>query len=149
MRCIPARKPALAFMALAVVALHASAASAASGDLFQVAGASACVSNDTRESPSAALNTCLQGRGLDDGEDIAVSPNGKNLYVASGNSGSASLAVLNRDVATGAISQPADASSCFVPVGSALCTAARLGDSPSDPVVSSDGKFVYVGDHNG
>jgi DNA-binding beta-propeller fold protein YncE len=89
------------------------------GDLTQPAGAAGCITSDLKENP-----TCVPGGSL--GGDIAVSPDGLNVYVAG-----RSVTVFDRDPTTGALAQKPE------PVG----VKADVGDL----VVSPDGKNVYVG----
>jgi DNA-binding beta-propeller fold protein YncE len=51
---------------------------AKTGALTQLAGETACVSEDARDG-------CAQGRGLRGARALAISPDGRSVYVASGN----------------------------------------------------------------
>ena len=71
------------------------------GAIGQPAGAAGCIS-DTGAGP------CADGHGLDFAEGVAVSPDGKSVYVASDDEGGGGgVARFNRTTTTGAITQPA------------------------------------------
>ena len=68
---------------------------------------------------------CANGHGLNDGpSDVAVSPDGKSVYVASTNSHS--LVRLNRNTTTGVLTQPAG-------------TAGRVSEDGRDRVLTGTG----------
>ena len=85
-----------------------AAALAVTGDLTQPAGTAGCVS-ETGAGP------CADGHGLDDPYSVAVSPDGKSVYVASHDSDA--VARLNRNPTTGAITQPAGTAGCISETG--------------------------------
>jgi DNA-binding beta-propeller fold protein YncE len=119
-----------------VLLLTTAAALAATGDLTQPAGTAGCVS-ETGSGP------CANGRALDAPRSVAVSPDGKSVYVASQLSDA--VALLNRNTTTGAITQPAAASAgCVSETGAGPCANGRALDSASSVAVSADGKSVYV-----
>jgi DNA-binding beta-propeller fold protein YncE len=74
---------------------------------------------------------------------VAVSPDGKNVYVASVNS--SAVARLDRDTITGAISQPADITGCISETGAGPCADGRGLAGAVSVAVSADGKSVYIG----
>ena len=92
------------------------------GDLTQPAGAAGCITSDLKENP-----TCAPGRSL--GGAIALSPDGLSVYNSGGNGGS--VAVLDRDPTTGALTQKPGS--------------VRVKAGAGDLLVSPDGKNVYVG----
>jgi len=107
------------------------------GTITQKANPDGCVSDD-----DTSGGTCIAGKALFFAIDVAVSPDGKSVYVNS----SEGLAVLNRDADTGGLTVPAVATAgCFTDDGSnGDCTAA-LGVSGGGAVaVSPDNKNVYV-----
>jgi DNA-binding beta-propeller fold protein YncE len=105
------------------------------GAISQAAGAAGCISLNT---PS-----CTSGHGLNGARDVAVSRDGKSVYVA------ASAAVrLNRNTTTGAISQPAGSAACVSETGGYCADGHGLG-SPAGVAVSPDGKSVYVASYSG
>lgn len=91
----------------------------ASGDLTQPAGAAGCITSKPQKNP-----TCAPGK--PPGGDIAISRDGLNVYV-----GGSSLAIFDRDPATGALIQKP---------GSEGVKPGR-----GDVIVSPDGKNVYMG----
>jgi DNA-binding beta-propeller fold protein YncE len=105
------------------------------GAITQPAGTAGCVS-ETGAGP------CADGHGLKLTNEVAVSPDGKNLYVAS--TGSDAVARLNRDTTTGAISQPAGTAGCVSETGAGTCANGHGLDFPLGVAVSPDGKSVYV-----
>ena len=73
---------------------------------------------------------CADGHGLDCATAVAVSPDGKSVYVASASSDA--VARLNRNTTTGAITQPAGTAGCVSETGAGPCadghgSTARLG----------------------
>jgi DNA-binding beta-propeller fold protein YncE len=123
--------------------LAAGHAGARPGQLVQLSGAGACVSQlDT-------VGLCATGRGLNAPDTIAVSPDGRSVYVASfgvsaevaGNPGA--IATFARRAADGRISQPAGTRGCIGAAESG-CAPSRALDGASGVAVSPDGRNVYV-----
>jgi len=127
----------IALAACAVVAAcHADPASAYLGELAQKPGVGACISGATND------DECSHAIGLRFPEGVAVSPDGRDVYVASFYAG---LAAFDRDAATGALDQQDGAAACFTdPWTSDECTAGRALDGAIDVAVSPDGQNVYV-----
>ena len=109
------------------------------GQLTQLAGAQGCVSE-------LASEGCALGRSLNRASDITISPDGKNVYVASmGNSGSGgAVAVFARDQATGVLTQLPGTQGCVSESGSDSCAVGRGLAYLSELTVSPDGKNLYV-----
>jgi len=115
-------------LAALLLILTTAVALAVTGDLTQPAGTAGCIS-ETGAGP------CTDGHGLIDPRGVAVSPDGKSVYVASwdlnlSDGDGAALVRLNRDTTTGAISQPAGAAGCISetepgPVPTAMRSPAR------------------------
>jgi DNA-binding beta-propeller fold protein YncE len=105
------------------------------GAITQPAGAAGCVSDD-------GSGPCADGHAIFSPGGIAVSPDGKNVYVASGESDA--VVRFNRNTTTGAITQPAGAAGCISEDGSGPCADGHALDSPASVAVSPDGKNVYV-----
>ena len=96
------------------------------------------------ESPAGEVDSCLDARGIDHPEDIAMSPDGKHVYAAA--FASDSVAVLSRDAGTGDLSQPAGSSACVSETGSdGQCADGNGLDGAESVTVSPDGAYVYVG----
>jgi DNA-binding beta-propeller fold protein YncE len=130
-----ARREAAALSVAGLVLLLATAAALAlTGDLTQPAGTAGCVS-ETGAGP------CADGHGLNSPISVAVSPDGKNVYVASG---SHAVARLNRNTTTGAITQPAGTAGCVSETGAGPCANGHGLSDPESVAVSPDGKSVYV-----
>lgn len=139
--------PAVLGVILALVgAATASAAPPPTGGLTALAGQAGCV---TAIGGNAA---CAQARGVDGASSATVSPDGRNLYLASYMLGRQDgLAVFSRDPATGALTQLPGLAGCLTADGSSAagpgtCTAVRglgVGDG-HDLVITSDGRWAYM-----
>lgn len=95
-----------------------------------------CVTSNGTSGVDGTKRACTDGDVLSGAENIALSPDGKNLYVAS--SASSGIAVFRRDPATGKVTQ----SGCVK--GIATCTGARGLSGAADVVVSPDGRNLYL-----
>jgi sugar lactone lactonase YvrE len=127
--------------ALLVLLLITAAALAATGDLTQPAGAAGCVSEE-------GTGPCADGHALDDPISVAVSPDGKSVYVASFPYSSTAVVRLNRNPTTGAIAQPAGVAGCVSQGGVGSCAAGHALDFPYSVAVSPDGKSVYAASYS-
>jgi DNA-binding beta-propeller fold protein YncE len=109
------------------------------GALTQLPGARGCIAN--RATPG-----CATGRALDGPDVIAVSPDGRNVYVGAfvGNT----LAVLDRDTSSGALTQPSDTSGCIANAPTNGCATGLALGSPEGMAIGGDGdgdgENVYV-----
>jgi DNA-binding beta-propeller fold protein YncE len=74
---------------------------------------------------------------------VAVSPDGKSVYVASSGSGNA-VVRLDRNTTTGAITQPVGTAGCISETGAGPCADGHALKSPRSVAVSPDGQSVYV-----
>jgi DNA-binding beta-propeller fold protein YncE len=106
------------------------------GAITQPVGTAGCISQ-------TGAGTCVDGRGLSGAQGVAVSPDGKNVYVASVNS--SAVARLDRDAITGAITQPGDITGCISETGAGPCADGRALAHAASVAVSADGKSVYIG----
>ncbi len=87
--------------------------------------------------------SCVDGRGLNGARGVAVSPDGKSVYVASAVSNA--VARFNRNTTTGAITQPAGAAGCVSADGTGPCADGHaLNINDGGVTVSPDNKSVYV-----
>ena len=111
------------------------------GALTQLAGAAGCL----RDSSEGAWegDVCTPALGIDLPTSVAVSADGKNVYVAA--FGSASVAILRRDTASGKLTALTGPAACHSQERLAgMCTAARSLEGAFAVTVSRDGKSVYV-----
>ncbi|HEY7255546.1 MAG TPA: hypothetical protein VH476_02585 [Solirubrobacterales bacterium] len=109
----------------------------ADGTLRPIPGTTGCLSI----TPSVSSG-CTEARGLGGASDVAVSPDGKNVYVAAPEDDA--VAVLDRDPEDGHLTQSSGEDGCVAPAV-AGCDDARAIDEPTSVVVSPDGENVYVG----
>ena len=105
------------------------------GAITQPAGTAGCVS-ETGAGP------CADGHGLDNPTSVAVSADGKSVYV--GSSVSDAVARFDRNTTTGAITQPAGTAGCVSETGAGPCADGHGLSDPTSVAVSADGKSVYV-----
>jgi 6-phosphogluconolactonase (cycloisomerase 2 family) len=121
---------------LCVLAPCASAAAASPpGTLAQLAGAGGCVSLQT------ALG-CSPARGLDDARAVALSPDGRSLYVAAATP--ASVTSFSVAPGNGLLQQLNLGAGCLVSVAQEGCGDARALAGASAIAVSPDNLHVYV-----
>jgi DNA-binding beta-propeller fold protein YncE len=106
----------------------------AAGALSQKAGAAACVS-ETGTGP------CRDGRALDGAIGIAVSPDGRTVYVAS--TASDAIAIFTRR-RTGGLRQLRGSAGCVSETGRGPCRDGVALDFARDLALSPDGKSVYI-----
>ena len=118
-------------------AVAAFARDKTTGALTQLAGTDACTSE------TGTAGACANGVALDFPTGVAVSPNGKNVYVTA--SGSNAVAVFARNPGTGALTQLAGTAGCVSEDGTAgQCADGKALLAPFSVAVSSNGKNVYV-----
>jgi DNA-binding beta-propeller fold protein YncE len=122
---------------LAVLAVLSSAAAAwATGELSQKPGLAGCISGVEK-----TAGECARGVGLKQAGRMAISPDGKNVYV--GAYGSSGVTILARDPDTGALTQRAGAAACVSELRSEGCAPGRAIDEVEGVAISPDGKSVY------
>jgi DNA-binding beta-propeller fold protein YncE len=85
---------------------------------------------------------CAPARALGGPAAIAISPDGRNVYVAA--AGSDALSVFARDRQTGRLRQLTGGAGCFSQRPGSDCTLARALNEPTSVAVSPDGERVYV-----
>ena len=121
----------------------APAAIATADSLVQLPGSKGCTVDRAVAKPG-----CRSARALDGpapflgSRAMALSPDGRNLYVAS--SGSDAIAIFRRDPRSGALTQPQGPAGCVAAEGAAGCAPAVGIDGPNSLAVSADGRSVYV-----
>jgi DNA-binding beta-propeller fold protein YncE len=145
-----------ALAALLVIALAAPAAALATtpptgnhqpvtalGSVLQLQGRSGCLVDR-----SQARSQCTHVRALGGpapflgSHALAISPDGRNVYVAS--SRSHAIAVFTRNSHTGALSQNSGTAGCIALAGANGCARAVGLAVPNSLIVSPDGKNVYA-----
>lgn len=113
-----------------------------SGTLSQLPGGRGCLVDRSAHSKRCGSARALKGPGPFMGSRaIAVSPDGKNVYVAS--SKSDAIAIFKRNARTGTLTQPPGTGGCVAVKGGGCTTAAGL-DGPNSVAVSPDGLNVYA-----
>jgi DNA-binding beta-propeller fold protein YncE len=85
---------------------------------------------------------CTPGRGLGGPASIAISADGRNVYLAS--AGSDALSVFARNRRTGRLAQLAGTAGCLSQRPGDGCAPARALNEPTSVAVSPDGDRVYV-----
>jgi DNA-binding beta-propeller fold protein YncE len=119
------------------------------GALSELPGEAGCI-----KPADQAQDGCMTGRGLGVGQayvyGFAVSGDGRNVYTTSValGGGAAALARFDRDLTTGALTQPAGADACFTnreTNGEAGCALLRSVGRPIPAALSPDGRSIYVG----
>jgi 6-phosphogluconolactonase (cycloisomerase 2 family) len=106
------------------------------GALTQLTGAAGCVNE-------SGADGCTVGAGLAGARSVAVSQDGKHVYVAA-QSGNA-VAVFSRNRLTGALTQVAAPDGCVTEDGHADCNSGIGLMGARAIAVSRDGRSVYVG----
>jgi DNA-binding beta-propeller fold protein YncE len=103
--------------------------------LAQPDGAAGCIAMSTVEG-------CARGHALKGPVDLAISPDGRSVYVAA--SESDTVASLRSDSLTGALSQPGGKSGCLRQSGSRGCARGRTLDEVWGVAASADGLNLYT-----
>jgi 6-phosphogluconolactonase (cycloisomerase 2 family) len=87
--------------------------------------------------------TCKSVIALDDPRGLAMSRNGKSLYVAAGDSDA--IAIFRRNKTTGVLTQPDAPNGCIANDGDGVtCTAAIGLDTPTAVLVGKNNRHVYA-----
>ena len=113
------------------------------GSLVQLHGASGCLVDGSAPRPHCARVRALRGPAPFLGSSaLALSPDGRNVYVASSNSNA--IAVFRRDARTGTLTQRRGAAGCISDGGGSGCAKAIGLRGPNSVAVSADGNNVYA-----
>lgn len=138
----------LALAALCALALPGEAQAAGRGAVAQLGGSRGClVDRSVRRHGTCGTARGLLGAGPFMGSRaIAISPDGRSVYVAGGESNA--VAVFSRNRRTGALTQARGSAGCVASGGQAGCAAAIGLDGPNSVAVSPDGADVYVTSRN-
>jgi DNA-binding beta-propeller fold protein YncE len=127
---------AVALLVLVTLAGAAQSSDAAPvGRLVQLAGERGCIHR-------TGINRCAVGNAVTSPQDIAVSPDGRHVYVAS--FGSHAVAAFARDSSSGRLEQLPGRRGCVGHLGAGACSAGRALARPSALAISPDGRNVYV-----
>ena len=105
------------------------------GGISQPTGTAGCLSQTGAQS-------CADGRALNGASEVAVSPDGKSVYVVS--SDGDAVVRLDRNATTGDISQPAGTAGCVSQTGAQTCADGRALNFARSVAVSPNGRSVYV-----
>lgn len=150
----PAFRTLAAWVALAALVLPGSAAGASThqrnrqpatalGTLVQLPGSRGCLVDWSQRRGPCGPARALRGPGPFMGSRaIALSPDGRNVYVAS--SGSDAIAIFMRNPRTGTLRQQAGTAGCIAARGAGGCATAVGLDGPNSVAVSADGRSVYA-----
>ncbi len=113
------------------------------GALAQLAGKSGCLVDRSAHTKGCGVARALKGPGPFMGSRaIAISPDGKNVYVAS--SQSDAIAIFRRNPRSGALIQAKGPAGCIAAKGASHCATAIGLDGPNSVAVSPDGRNVYA-----
>jgi DNA-binding beta-propeller fold protein YncE len=113
------------------------------GTLTQLAGKRGCLVDRSAKAGTCGRARALNGPGPFMGSRaIAVSPDGKQVYVAS--SKSDAIAIFSRDRKTGVLAQAGKAAGCVAAKRAYGCAGAIGLDEPNSVAISPDGRNVYA-----
>jgi DNA-binding beta-propeller fold protein YncE len=111
--------------------------------LVQLPGSRGCLVDRSQKSGSCGSARALQGPAtLLGSRAVALSPGGRNLYVASATSDA--IAIFTRNAKTGALTQAQGTAGCIAAKAAGGCAPAIALDGPNSVAVSPDGRNVYA-----
>ena len=146
--------PALGLLAFVVLLLAPAAATAATapqpsksnlsmGSLVQLQGPRGCLVDRSQVRGRCGSARAIMGPGPFVGSRaIALSPNGRNLYVAS--SGSNAIAIFKRNRSTGFLTQSGGKAGCVAVKAAEGCGLAFGLRGPNSIAISPDGRSLYA-----
>lgn len=126
---------------LTLVAGLAGDARAERGALRQLDGGDGCISKD------GSGGECTPGNGLDGALDLAITPDGASVYVASFTGGAVAILARNESATTGPIgklTQAAGEDGCVAAASGGPCAEGKGLHESFAVAVSQDGESVYV-----
>ena len=109
---------------------------AGNGTLAQAKGNAGCVG-------AKGANGCAAAVGLDGPNSVALSPDGRNVYVTSRDANT--ITTFSRNRSTGALTQLPGAAGCVSGLPLPDCATGRALVGPDVVIVSPEGNSVYVG----
>jgi DNA-binding beta-propeller fold protein YncE len=113
------------------------------GKLVQLPGAKGCITGGAKPGGTCARARALLGPGVGFGSRaIAISPDGRSVYVAA--SRSDAIVVFSRDPRTGTLRQPKGKAGCVAAKAEHGCGIAIGLIGPNSVAVSPDGNYVYA-----
>jgi DNA-binding beta-propeller fold protein YncE len=113
------------------------------GTLAQLPGRSGCLVDRSKRRAGCTPVRALRGPAPFLGSQaVALSPDGKNVYVAS--SKSDAIAVFRRSTSTGTLTQGSGTAGCIAARGAGGCAKGFGLDGPNSVAVSADGRSVYA-----
>lgn len=149
------RRALVAICALTALAIPASATAApktptkqrtpvnALGSLSQLDGKAGCLVDRSQKRANCQAVRALDGPAPFLGsEAVAITPDGKHVYVAS--SSSDAIAIFTRNARSGKLTQAKGTAGCIARKGANGCASASGLDGPNSVAVTPDGRSVYV-----
>ncbi|MDX6626254.1 MAG: hypothetical protein QOE56_1243 [Solirubrobacterales bacterium] len=133
----------LLLLALPAGALAATKPQKTTGALTQLRGKAGCLVDRSKPAARCGTARALKGPGPFMGSRaIAITADGKNVYVASSESNA--IAIFKRNKKTGALAQHSGKAGCIAVKGANGCATAVGLDGPNSVALSPDGRNVYA-----
>ncbi len=121
---------------------------AKNGTLNQLPGKSGCFSSNGKSEDGP--NTCTKARDLDSGDatSIAISRDGRYVYVASQYGNAGGIAIFARNLKTGKLTQLGGKAGCVTAIKYKGCAVAREVDDTSNVHITPDQKYLYASNYD-